>query len=190
MTGVASPLVVREFQHTLTRFACSFAHSDRVTRVAFAGQHIVACSTETHRLQDRRDHRIRFWDMTTGMEEEEEEKEKDAMPDSMFVSSNSYRPADYQRYLKDHVGYWEQQVGRFLVMTKGDLLTIVPAAEGGAGKAKRVPVCFRVSHRAPSPIAFFRAPSPISALDCTGADIKLGCLSGAVLQLQAEVLLT
>ena len=54
----------------------------------------------------------------------------------------------------------------------------------------RVPVCFRVSHRAPSPIALFRAPSPIGALVCTGADIVLGCESGAVLQLQAEVLLT
>jgi hypothetical protein len=69
----------------------------------------------------------------------------------------------------------EQRVGRFRVAAEDDLLTICLAAEGGAGAA---------------PVAFFRAPSRIGALVCTGADIALGCDSGAVLQLQAEVLLT
>ena len=40
------------------------------------------------------------------------------------------------------------------------------------------------------PVAFFRAPSPIVALDCQGAEIALGCQSGAVLLLRAAVLLT
>ena len=40
------------------------------------------------------------------------------------------------------------------------------------------------------PAAFFRAPSPILALDCQGAEIALGCDSGAVLLLRAAVLLT
>ena len=40
------------------------------------------------------------------------------------------------------------------------------------------------------PVAFFRAPSPIQALDCQGAEIALGCESGAVLLLRAAVLLT
>ena len=95
----------------------------------------------------------------------------------------------------------EQQVGRFRVAAEGDLLTICLAAEGGAGKASRAT---RASRRGQggrcgqggtakaegAPVAFFRAPSRIGALVCTGADIALGCDSGAVLQLQAEVLLT
>ena len=60
----------------------------------------------------------------------------------------------------------EQQVGRFRVAAAGELLSIFAAAE------------------------IFRGPSFINALVCTGADIVLGCESGAVLQLRAEVLRT
>ena len=41
-----------------------------------------------------------------------------------------------------------------------------------------------------APVAFFRAPSPIQALDCRGAEIALGCKSGSVRLLRAAVLLT
>ena len=64
---------------------------------------------------------------------------------------------------------------------EGDLLLIhlLDIEEGGkAAKAARAPV------------AFFRAPSPIQALDCQGAEIAVGCQSGAVLLLRAAVLLT
>eukprot|EP00802_Teleaulax_amphioxeia_P016876 Tamp_17009.p2 GENE.Tamp_17009~~Tamp_17009.p2 ORF type:complete len:217 (+),score=50.23 Tamp_17009:703-1353(+) len=199
-------------------------HSGRVTRVAFAGQDLVASSSD--------DGSIRFWDRTTGMEKE------GAVPGSVLEWSNCR----------------EQQVGRFRVAAEGDLLTICLAAEGGAGKASRATRASRrgqggaataaklrreyEGHRLGlraalagcdeisaddrdaisaaladfeaaveaeigatgraqgggkaegAPVAFFRAPSPIGALVCTGADIVLGCESGAVLQLQAEVLLT
>ena len=68
----------------------------------------------------------------------------------------------------------KQQVGRFVCTAEDDLLLIYLLAD----KAARAPV------------AFFRAPSPIRALDCQGAEIALGCDSGAVLLLRAAVLLT
>ena len=138
-----------EIECTVTRVACQFAHRARVTRVAFAGQDLVASSSD--------DGSIRFWDRTTGMEKE------GAVPGSVLGWSDCR----------------EQRVGRFRVAAEDDLLTICLAAEGGAGKARKA-----------APVAFFRAPSRIGALVCTGADIALGCDSGAVLQQQAEVLLT
>ena len=73
----------------------------------------------------------------------------------------------------------KQQVGRFLCTAEGDLLLIylLQAEDDAKGGARR-------------PVAFFRAPSPINALDCQGAEIALGCQSGAVLLLRAAVLLT
>jgi len=82
-------------------------------------------------------------------------------------------------------GNREQQVGRFVCTAEGDLLLIhLLQAEDDEddeddekGGARR-------------PVAFFRAPSPIQALDCQGAEIALGCNDGAVLLLRAAVLLT
>ena len=76
-------------------------------------------------------------------------------------------------------GNREQQVGRFVCTAEGDLLLIhlLQAEDDAKGGARR-------------PVAFFRAPSPIDALDCQGAEIALGCQSGAVLLLRAAVLLT
>ena len=65
----------------------------------------------------------------------------------------------------------------------GDLLLIrlLADVEDGGDKAAKA---------TRAPVAFFRAPSPIEALDCRGADIALGCQSGAVLLLRAVVPLT
>ena len=62
---------------------------------------------------------------------------------------------------------------------EGDLLLVhlLEAEDDEKGGARR-------------PVAFFRAPSPILSLDCQGAEIALGCQSGAVLLLRAAVLLT
>ena len=75
---------------------------------------------------------------------------------------------------------------------EGDLLLIhlleveedEKGAAGGAVKGDKAAKTRR------APVAFFRAPSPIQALDCQGAEIALGCQSGAVLLLRAAVLLT
>ena len=77
----------------------------------------------------------------------------------------------------------KQQVGRFVCTAEGDLLLIhlLADVEEGGDKAAKA---------ARAPVAFFRAPSPIQALDCQGAEIALGCQSGAVLLLRAAVLLT
>ena len=74
-------------------------------------------------------------------------------------------------------GAREQQTGCFICTADGDLLLIHLFLDR-ADKAARVPV------------AFFRAPSPITALDCSGAGIALGCQNGEVLLLLAAVLLT
>jgi len=83
-------------------------------------------------------------------------------------------------------GNRKQQVGRFVCTAEGDLLLIhvlpdVQDVEEGGDKAAKA---------ARAPVAFFRAPSVIIALDCQGAEIALGCQSGAVLLLRAAVLLT
>ena len=76
-------------------------------------------------------------------------------------------------------GNRKQQVGRFVCTAEGDLLLVhlLQAEDDAKGGARR-------------PVAFFRAPSPIYALDCQGAEIALGCNNGAVLLLRAAVLLT
>ena len=83
-------------------------------------------------------------------------------------------------------GNREQQVGRFVCTAEGDLLLIhlLADVEEGGDKAAKAAKTTR------APVAFFRAPSPIQALDCQGAEIALGCQSGAVLLLRAAVLLT
>jgi len=80
-------------------------------------------------------------------------------------------------------------VGRFVCTAEGDLLLIhvlpdVQDVEEGGDKADKAAKAAR------APVAFFRAPSAIEALDCQGAEIALGCQSGAVLLLRAAVLLT
>ena len=69
---------------------------------------------------------------------------------------------------------------------EGDLLLIhlLSDVEDGGDKAAKAAMTTR------TPVAFFRTPSPIEALDCQGAEIALGCQSGAVLLLRAAVLLT
>eukprot|EP00918_Siedleckia_nematoides_P075851 GHVU01165955.1.p1 GENE.GHVU01165955.1~~GHVU01165955.1.p1 ORF type:complete len:159 (+),score=38.98 GHVU01165955.1:454-930(+) len=83
-------------------------------------------------------------------------------------------------------GNREQQVGRYVCTAEGDLLLIhlLADVEEGGDKAAKAAKTTR------APVAFFRAPSPIQALDCQGAEIALGCKNGAVLLLRAAVLLT
>ena len=81
------------------------------------------------------------------------------------------------RFALSKHGAREQQVGRFICTADCELLLIYLIL-GGADKVARVPV------------AFFRAPSPIQALDCSGAGIAVGCASGEVLHLLAAVLLS
>ena len=67
----------------------------------------------------------------------------------------------------------EQRAGRFLVASQGDLV-LVYQADGG-----------EISDMKKTPVAFFRAPSPIQTIACTGEYIGVGCESGAVLHLRA-----
>ena len=100
------------------------------------------------------------WNIATG------EEKTEALPGSKFA-------------LSKEKGNLKQQVGRFVCTAEDDLLLIylLQAEDDAKGGARR-------------PVAFFRAPSPILALDCQGAEIALGCHSGAVLLLRAAVLLT
>ena len=107
--------------------------------------------------------KTKVWNFATG------EEKTEALAGSKFTLSKQ--------------GNREQQVGRYVCTAEGDLLLIqllVDVEEGGDKAAKTTR----------APVAFFRAPSPINALDCHGADILLGCQSGAVLLLRAAVLLT
>ena len=107
--------------------------------------------------------KTKVWNVSTG------EEKTEALAGSKFALSKQ--------------GNREQQVGRFLCTAEGDLLLIhllFDVEEGGDKAAKTTR----------APVAFFRAPSPIQALDCQGAEIALGCKSGAVLLLRAAVLLT
>ncbi len=74
----------------------------------------------------------------------------------------------------------EQKVGKFLITTEGDILRIFKS-EGGV-KDK--------TDKDTAPVAFFRAPAPISTVDTSREHIAVGCQNGEVLQLRAVVLLT
>ena len=105
--------------------------------------------------------KTRVWNIATG------EEKTEALAGSKFALSKQG---------KDNR---KQQAGRFVCTAEDDLLLIyLLQAEDDAKGGARMPV------------AFFRAPSPIEALDWQGAEIALGCQSGAVLLLRAAVLLT
>ena len=108
--------------------------------------------------------KTKVWNIATG------EEKTEALAGSKFALSKGK-------------GDRKQQVGRFLCTAEGDLLLIhlLSDVEEGGDKAAKT---------TRAPVAFFRAPSPIQALDCQGAEIALGCQSGAVLLLRAAVLLT
>jgi hypothetical protein len=108
--------------------------------------------------------KTKVWNIATG------EEKTEALAGSKFALSKGK-------------GNRKQQVGRFVCTAEGDLLLIhlLSDVEEGGDKAAKT---------TRAPVAFFRAPSPIQALDCQGAEIALGCQSGAVLLLRAAVLLT
>ena len=112
--------------------------------------------------------KTRVWNIATG------EEKTEALAGSKFALSKQG---------KDNR---KQQVGRFVCAAEGDLLLIhlLADVEEGGDKAAKAAKTTR------APVAFFRAPSYIYALDCQGAEIALGCQSGAVLLLRAAVLLT
>jgi len=107
--------------------------------------------------------KTRVWNVTTGQEKTE------ALGGSKFALSKQGKQ-----------GNRKQQVGHFVCTAEGDLLLIhlLADVEEGGDKAAKA---------ARAPVAFFRAPSPISTLDCQGAEIALGCQSGAVLLLDPPV---
>ena len=111
-----------------------------------------------------------MWNIATG------EEKTEALAGSKFTLSKGK-------------GDRKQQVGRFLCTAEGDLLLIhlLSDVEEGGDKAAKGAKAAKTTR---APVAFFRAPSPIEALDCQGAEIALGCTSGAVLLLRAAVLLT
>ena len=113
------------------------------------------------------DGKTKVWNIATG------EEKTEALAGSKFALSKGK-------------GNRKQQVGRFVCTAEGDLLLIHLLADVEEGGDKVT----KAAKAARAPVAFFRAPSPIQALDCQGAEIALGCQSGAVLLLRAAVLLT
>ena len=73
-------------------------------------------------------------------------------------------------------------MGRYIMTAERDLLRIFQTPQRGEeevvveGKAEAAPV------------AFCRAPGEISAIDCAGDRIGVGCYSGDVLHLRARFL--
>ena len=115
--------------------------------------------------------KTKVWNIATG------EEKTEALAGSKFALS------------KPMLGNRKQQVGHFVCTAEGDLLLIhllADVEEGGDKAAKGA----KAAKTTRAPVAFFRAPSPIKVLDCRGAEIALGCESGAVLLLRAAVLLT
>ena len=74
----------------------------------------------------------------------------------------------------------EQKVGKFRITAEGDILRIFKSEGGVKDKADKDK----------EPVAFFRAPAPISTVDTSGEHIAVGCETGEVLLLRAAVLLT
>ena len=134
-----------------------------VTTVEFVDDHTLVSADG--------DGKTKVWNIATG------EEKTEALAGSKFALSKGK-------------GDRKQQVGRFVCRAPhsrsgaaGDLLLIhlLSDVEEGGDKAAKT---------TRAPVAVFRAPWPITALDCQGAEIALGCKSGAVLLLRAAVLLT
>ena len=134
--------------------------SATVRSVEFVDDHTLVSADE--------DGKTKVWNIATG------EEKTEALAGSKFALSKG--KGDRKK----------QQVGRFVCTAEGDLLLIhlLSDVEEGGDKAAKGAKTTR------APVAFFRAPSPIQALDCQGAEIAVGCQSGAVLLLRAAVLLT
>jgi len=77
----------------------------------------------------------------------------------------------------------KQMAGKYVVTKQGDLLlvhltdTVISSANEKAEQNKK-------------PVAFFRAPAPISTLQCAGDKIAVGCSNGEVLHLRAAFLVS
>ncbi len=105
----------------------------------------------------------RYWDVQSGAAGEEAKR---VLEGNVFAfSKGSSR---------------EHKVGNFLITAKGDILRIFKSEGGVKGKADKDT----------APVAFFRAPAPISTVDTSAEHIAVGCENGEVLQLRAAVLLT
>jgi len=135
--------------------------SAAVRSVEFVDDHTLVSAVDDHTLVSADiGGKTKVWNIATG------EEKTEALAGSKFTLSKGK-------------GNRKQQVGRFVCTAEGDLLLIyLLQAEDDAKGGARMPV------------AFFRAPSPIQAFDCQGAEIALGCEIGAVLLLRAAVLLT
>jgi hypothetical protein len=110
----------------------------------------------------------RYWDVQSGEAKEGEagDEAKRVLEGSIFrFSKRSSR---------------EQKVGKFLITAEGDILRIFKSEGGVKDKADEDT----------APVAFFRAPAPISTIDTSGEHIAVGCQNGEVLQLRTAVLLT
>jgi hypothetical protein len=72
----------------------------------------------------------------------------------------------------------EKKVGKFLISTEGDILSIF-YNEGGVPNKEE---------KDTEPVAFFR--TPMSTVDTSGENMTVGCQNGEVLQLLMTVMLT
>jgi len=77
----------------------------------------------------------------------------------------------------------KQTTGNYLVTCKADLLLVNLTDTAGASEHEK-------AEQSQQPVAFFRAPAPISALECAGDKIAVRCEGGEVLQLWAPFLLS
>ena len=151
---------------SLTPPCTSYLCSNWVTNVEFADDNTLVSADNSGKTK--------VWNIATG------EEKTEALAGSKFALSKQGKDKH------------KQQVGRFVCTAEGDLLLIhllADVEEGGDGGDKAAKAA-KAAKTTRAPVAFFRAPSPIEALDCQGAEIALGCESGAVLLLRAAVLLT
>jgi hypothetical protein len=72
----------------------------------------------------------------------------------------------------------KQQVGRHVIAADGDLVLVHVMKNGKGSKEGE-------DAEDAMPVACFRAPAGIDALDCAGDEIAVGCASGDVLHLRA-----
>ena len=145
---------------SLTPPCTPYLCSAAVTSVEFANDNTLISADSSGKTK--------VWNIATG------EEKTEALAGSKFALSKQGKDKH------------KQQVGRFVCTAEGDLLLIhlLSDVEEGDDKAAKATKTTRAL------VAFFRAPSPIFGLDCQGAEIALGCESGAVLLLRAAVLLT
>jgi hypothetical protein len=132
-----------------------------VSRVEFLDSEIVVSGDDSGET--------RFWNIKDGTE-------------ATASMAGRTRHRSLRKFSFSKGGSTKQQVGRHVITADGDLVLVheLDGTKGAKGSA---------AVKDSAAVACFRALANITAVDCTGDQIAVGCVNGDVLHLRAALLM-